>query len=73
MLLTNMQQGRSQDLSGGFFYGLGGPNLGVRGALPRKNFGFKVPQPQFFLVLLVQGDKKGSRFPQVNNQCFLLY
>ena len=46
----------------GFFYGLGGPNRGS-GGTPPENFGFKVPQPLFFLVLLVQGDKKGSRFP----------
>ena len=36
--------------------------MGGSGGSPRKNFGFKVPQPLFFLVLLVQGDKKGVDF-----------
>ena len=42
-------QGRSQDLSGGgVLLRFGWTKSGGPGALPRKNFGFKVPQPLFF-------------------------
>ena len=45
---------------GGFFYGLGGPNWGSGGgALPGKILVLRCLNPCFFfLVLLVQGDKK---------------
>ena len=60
---TRGQQGRSQDLSGWFFYGLGGPNGGgVRGLTPEKFLVLRCLNPCFFLVLLVQGDKKGVDF-----------